>query len=107
MGREGVDMAKYNIDAINACMQKTQDYKSKFGQIADTFPQVCSNPAAYGALPSSAALSGAVDALNSMLNEEFAAAESRLDGVARSLDAVTRTVDDTDRAHARAMTQQV
>jgi hypothetical protein len=99
-------MAKYNIDAINACMQKAQDYKPKFGQIADTFPQVCTNPASYGRLPSSAALSSAVDALNTMLGKEFTAAESRLDGVAHSLDAVTRTVDDTDHAHARAMTQQ-
>lgn len=100
-------MAKYNIDAINACMQKAQDYKPKFGEIADTFPQVCSVTTAYGELPSSAALSGAVDALNSMLATEFAAAESRLDGVARSLDAVARTVGDTDQAHADAMTQRV
>jgi hypothetical protein len=100
-------MAKYNIDAINACMQKVQDYKPKFGEIADTFPQVCSVPTAYGTLPSSGALSSAVDALNGMLNTEFGAAESRLDGVARSLDAVSRTVGDTDQAHADAMTQRV
>jgi hypothetical protein len=98
-------MAKYNIDAINTCMQKAQDYKPKFGEIADTFSQVSAAPAAYGNLPSSAALSGAVDALNTMLNTEFSAAESRLDGVARSLDAVSRTVGDTDQAHADAMTQ--
>jgi hypothetical protein len=104
-GREGVDMAKYNIDAINACMQKAQDFKPKFGEIADTFAQVASAPAAYGKLPSSAALSGAVDALNGMLGTEFSAAESRLDGVARALDTVSRTVGDTDQAHADAMTQ--
>ncbi len=97
-------MAKYNIDAINACMQKAQDYTSKFGEVADTFPQVCSVPAAYGELPSSAAVSSAVDALNGLLNEEFAAAETKLDGVARALDAVVRTVSDTDYAHAAAMT---
>ncbi|MGH3759533.1 hypothetical protein [Actinophytocola sp.] len=100
-------MATYNTDAINACMQKAQDYKPKFGEIADTFPQVCSVPTAYGTLPSSAALSSAVDALNGMLNTEFGAAESRLDGVARALDAVSRTVGDTDQAHADAMTQRV
>jgi|tagenome__1003787_1003787.scaffolds.fasta_scaffold20963076_3 hypothetical protein len=100
-------MAKYNIDAINACMQKAQDYKSKFGEVADTFSQATSAPAAYGNLPSSGALAGAVDALNGILNTEFSAAESRLDGVARSLDAVSRTVGDTDQAHADAMTQQV
>jgi hypothetical protein len=100
-------MAKYNVDAINACMQKAQDYKPKFGEIADTFPQVCSVSTAYGTLPSSAAISSAVDALNSMLNTEFSAAESKLDGVARALDSVSRTVGDTDQAHADAMTQQV
>ncbi|HEV7647555.1 MAG TPA: hypothetical protein VGP26_05280 [Actinophytocola sp.] len=99
-------MAKYNIEAINTCMQKAQDYKPKFGQIADTFAQAATSAAAYGNLPSSAALAGAVDALNSKLNSEFGAAESRLDGVAHSLDAVTRTVGDTDQAHADAMTQQ-
>jgi len=99
-------MAKYNIDAINACMQKTQDYKPKFGEIADSFAQAAPPAAAFGTLPSSGALAGAVTALGTMLNTEFSAAESRLDGVARSLDAVTRTVGDTDQAHADAMTQQ-
>ncbi len=99
-------MAKYNIDAINTCMQKAQDYQPKFGEIADTFPQVCSVSTAYGELPSSAAVSSAVDALNSMLNTEFGAAENRLDGVARALDAVSRTVGDTDQAHADAMTSR-
>ena len=106
-GREGVQMAKYNIEAINSCMQKAQDYKPKFGEVADTFAGLTSAPAAYGTLPSSAGLAAAVDALNSMLNTEFTAAENQLDGVARSLDAVSRTVGDTDQAHADAMTQQV
>ena len=73
-------MPSYNIDAINACMRKAQDNTSRFGEVADTFP------------------------LNSMLNDEFAAAETRLDGVARALDAVVQTVSDTDYAHADAMT---
>lgn len=97
-------MATYNVDAINACMRKAQDHTSKFGELADTFPQVCSVPTAYGTLPSSAAVSSAVDALNSTLNEEFSAAETKLDGVARALDAVAQTVSDTDYAHAAAMT---
>jgi hypothetical protein len=100
-------MAKYNTDAINACMQKAQDYQPKFGEIADTFTQTGSTAAAYGTLPSSAGLAAAVDALNGVLNTEFTAAESRLDGVARALDAVSRTVGETDQAHADAMTQQV
>ncbi|OLF13255.1 hypothetical protein [Actinophytocola xanthii] len=97
-------MATYNTDAINACMRGVQDHTSKFGAVADTFSGVGLTPAAYGALPSSAALSGAVETLNTMLNEEFSAAESRLSGVARALDAVVTTVSDTDYAHADAMT---
>jgi shikimate kinase len=97
-------VATYNTDAINACMRGAQDHTSKYGAVADTFAEVASAPAAYGTLPSSAALSGAVDALNTMLNEEFAAAETRLDGVARALDAVVATVSETDDAHAAAMT---
>jgi hypothetical protein len=100
-------MAKYNIEAINSCMRKAQDYQPKFGEVADTFAGITSAPAAYGTLPSSAGLAAAVDALNSMLNTEFTAAENRLDGVARSLDAVSRTVGDTDQTHADAMTQRV
>jgi hypothetical protein len=85
-------MTKYNIDAINGCMQKALDYKPKFGGIGDTFPNQCSVPAAYGTLPSSAGVSSAVDALNSLMNEEFNAAENRLNGVAGALDAVVGTV---------------
>lgn len=77
-------MASYNIEAIDACMQKAQDYTSKYGELADTFPQVCSVPTAYGELPSSAAISTAVDDLNGLLSTEFGAAEGRLDGVARA-----------------------
>jgi hypothetical protein len=97
-------LATYNVEAINECMRKTQDHTSRFGEIADTFPQVCSVSTAYGSLPSSAAVSSAVDELNSMLNEEFTAAETKLDGVARTLDAVVQTVSDTDYSHAAAMT---
>jgi hypothetical protein len=91
-------MAKYNIDAINGCMQKALDYKSKFGEVSDTFPEICSMPAAYGTLPSSAGLSSAVDGLNDLMHDEFAAAENRLDGVAGSLDAIVTSVQGNEDA---------
>jgi hypothetical protein len=99
-------MPTYNIDAINACVRKAQDFTPKFGEVSDTFPNACGVPTAYGQLPSSAAVSSAVDDLNSLLNKEFAAAETKLGGVASALDAVVQTVSDTDYAHADAMTQR-
>lgn len=89
-------MAKYNTDAINGCMQKALDYKPKFGEVSDTFPQLCTASTVYGALPSSAALASAVDALNDLMHDELDAAENRLSGVAGALDAVLQTVQNTE-----------
>jgi hypothetical protein len=86
-------MTKYNSDAINGCMQKALDYKSKFGEVSDTFPEICSVPTAYGTLPSSASLSSAVDALNDLMHDEFDAAENRLSGVAGALDAIVQAIE--------------
>ena len=97
-------MPSYNIDAINACMQKAQDYKPKFGEISDSFPQVCTDSAAYGELPSSAAVSSAVDALNSAMHDQFDAAESKLDQVARALDAVVQSVQNAEDNSTAALT---
>ena len=97
-------MPSYNIDAINACMQKAQDYKPKFGEISDSFPQVCTDPAAYGELPSSAAVSSAVDALNTAMHTQFDAAEAKLDQVARALDAVVQSVQNAEDNSTRALT---
>ncbi|HET9142172.1 hypothetical protein [Actinophytocola sp.] len=97
-------MPDYNLDAIDACMRAAQENQPRFGEIADGFPEVCTSPAVYGTLPSSAALAQAVDALNSAMHEEFAAAESRLDQVARALDAVVVSVRNADDDAATSMT---
>jgi hypothetical protein len=90
-------MAKYNMDAINGCVQKVDDYKPKFGAISDSFPDGGTTASStYGALPSSAGLASAVDALNDLMHDELAAAESRLTGVAGALDAVVQTVQNTE-----------
>ncbi|MCA1655009.1 MAG: hypothetical protein LC635_00745 [Pseudonocardiaceae bacterium] len=93
-----MDVARYNIDAINGCVQKALDHKPKFGAVSDTFPEACAAPAAYGTLSSSAAVSSAVDALNDLMHDEFDAAENRLSGVAAALDAVVRSVQNNERA---------
>ncbi|MFL6143402.1 MAG: hypothetical protein ACJ72N_16250 [Labedaea sp.] len=100
-------MPSYNIEAINDCMRRAQDYKPKFGEIADTFPEGGGNAAAYGELTSSAAVARAVDALNSAMHKEFTAAENTLDQVARSLDAVVRSVQNTEDNNVRSMTPEV
>jgi hypothetical protein len=97
-------MPNYNVEAINTCMRKAQDYKPKFGEIADSFPQVCTDPSVYGTLPSSAAVSQAVDALNTAMHTQFNAAESKLDQVAHALDAVVQSVQNSEENSARSMT---
>jgi hypothetical protein len=94
----------FNIDAMNACMRKAQDYKPKFGEISDSFPEAHTDPAAYGTLPSSAAVSQAVDTLNSAMRKEFDAAETKLDQVARALDAVVQSVRNTEDNNVNSMT---
>jgi hypothetical protein len=91
-------MAKYNIDAIDGCMQKALDHKPKFGEISDSFPQLCTASSVYGELPSSAGLASAVDALNDLMHDEFSAAEDRLNGVATALDAVSQSVRNNEDA---------
>jgi hypothetical protein len=99
-----VKVPDYNLDAINECMRTTQEYRPKFGEISDGFPEVCTSPAVYGALPSSATLAQAVDALNSAMHAEFAAAETRLEQVARALDAVVVSVRNAEDNAATSMT---
>ncbi|TDV50669.1 hypothetical protein [Actinophytocola oryzae] len=94
-------MAKYNIDAINGCIQKAQDYKPKFGSVSDSFPDGgtgTTSATTFGALPSSAGLATAVDAVNDLMHDEFSAAENRLDGVAGALDAVLQSVQNDEDA---------
>ena len=97
-------MPSYNIEAINECMRKAQEFKPKFGEISDTFPEGGADSSAYGTLPSSAAVSQAVDALNTVMRNEFAAAEAKLDQVARALDAVVTSVQNTEDSNVRSMT---
>jgi hypothetical protein len=95
-------MATYNIDAINGCMQKALDYKPKFGEISDSFPEGTTASSVYGALPSSSALASAVDALNGLMLDEFSAAENRLAGVAGALDAVLQSIQNNEDAGENA-----
>jgi hypothetical protein len=93
--------AKYNIDAINGCISKTQEYKGKFGAVSDSFPDggtATTSATTFGKLPSSAGLATAVDSLNDLMHDEFNAAEDRLNGVAGALDAVLRTVQNLEDA---------
>jgi hypothetical protein len=90
---------KYNRDAINGCMQKALDYKPKFGEIADSFPENTTTASTvYGKLTSSAGLAGAVDALNNLMHDELDAAENRLSGVASALDAIITTITNNEHA---------
>ena len=94
-------MAKYNIDAINGCITKAQNYKPKFGAVSDSFPDGgtgTTSASTFGKLPSSAGLATALDAFNDLMHDEFNAAEDRLNGVAGALDAVLQTVQNIEDA---------
>jgi len=97
-------MPTYNIDAINECMRKAQELKPRFGEISDSFPNVCTDSAVYGTLPSSAAVSAAVDELNSTMHQEFDAAATKLEQVARALDAVVQSVQNTEENNVKSLT---
>jgi hypothetical protein len=67
---------------------------------------VCTDPSAYGTLPSSGAVSRAVDAVNSAMRNEFDAAETKLDLVARALDAVVQSVRNTEDNNVQSLTRR-
>ncbi|MBP2322066.1 hypothetical protein JOF56_002451 [Kibdelosporangium banguiense] len=94
-------MADYNIDAINNCMTAVQGFKPKFGEIADSFHNVPNDAGAYGKLPSSGAVSSAVDEVNQLMFGEFDKAEQLLDQIARALDAVVQSVHNVETQNAK------
>ena len=100
---KGGDVADYNIDAINNCMTTVQNFKPKFGEIADSFHNVHGDASAYGTLPSSNAVSAAVDEVNTLMSGQFDKAEQLLDGIARALDAVVQSVSQNETNIAKSM----
>jgi hypothetical protein len=93
----------YNIDAINACMSKAQDYSTKFRDIGDTFENATIDAGALGELPSSGAVATAINNLSTAMSQEFEAAFSRLEQVARALDAVSTSAHNAEEENVRTM----
>jgi hypothetical protein len=100
---KGGDVADYNLDAINNCMTTVQNFKPKFGEIADSFHNVHGDASAYGTLPSSSAVSSAVDGVNTLMSAQFDKAEQLLDGIARALDAVVQSVQHVETNNAKSL----
>jgi ABC-type transporter Mla subunit MlaD len=100
---KGEGVANYNIDAINSCMTSVQNFKPKFGEIADSFHNVPSDASAYGTLPNSGAVSSAVDSVNNLMSGQFDKAEQLLDQIARALDAVVQSVQNVETHTAKNM----
>jgi len=94
---------KINDDAINACVSKAQDYSTKFREIGDSFDNSNMDSGALGELPSATALCGAINAMNAAMGKEFDAAFTRLDQVARALDAVLQSTRNTESDNVRIM----
>jgi ABC-type transporter Mla subunit MlaD len=84
-------------------MTTAQNFKPKFGEIADSFHNVPSDPSAYGTLPSSGAVSSAVDEVSNLMSGEFDKAEQLLEQIARALDAVVQSVQNVETHNAKSM----
>jgi hypothetical protein len=95
---------EYNIEAINEVMRKAQDAKPAFGRISDSFPDAGTNASAYGTLPSSGAVAQAVNDLNTAMGKEFEAAATKIENVARALDAVVQSLRNHEANAVRSMT---
>jgi hypothetical protein len=91
-------LAKYNAEALDQCRTTASDRAGKFGAIGDSFSDAPSSADVFGGLASSGALASAVSALDQLVGAEFAAAESLLHEVERSLDSVQTDVTERDAA---------
>ncbi|MBP2475765.1 hypothetical protein JOF53_004637 [Crossiella equi] len=93
-------MVRFNREALEGCRTTVASQAGQFGAVGDRFPKTAVNAAAFGKLADSAAMAQAVGVLDAAMNDEFNAAETLLGKVDRALDAVQRTVEDTERANA-------
>ncbi|MBB4674733.1 hypothetical protein [Crossiella cryophila] len=93
-------MVRFNREALEGCRTTVAGQAGQFGAVGDGFPKAASNAAMFGKLADSGAFAQAMDALDRSMNEDFNAAEVLLGKIERALDAVQRTVEDTERANA-------
>ncbi|MCO1579670.1 MULTISPECIES: hypothetical protein [unclassified Crossiella] len=98
-------MVRFNRDALESCRTTVAGQAGQFGAVGDRFPQGGANAAMFGKLADSGALAQALDALDKSMNAEFEAAQTLLGKVERALDAVQRTVEDTERANASGVSR--
>lgn len=85
-------VAKFNTEAMEQCRTTVSSQAGKFGAIGDGFSNQYSNPAIFGKLSASGAMSGSVSSVDEAAAREFAAAEGLLGKVERTLDAVQQSV---------------
>jgi hypothetical protein len=89
-------------EALEACGKAAGDQAGHFGGNGDGFAKTAGDSSAFGKLPSSSALSGAVDGLEYAATGQLAAAASVLRSVERAIDAVVRSVRNADDAASPA-----
>lgn len=93
-------VAKFNAEAMEQCRSTVSAQAGQFGAVGDGFANQYANADIFGKLASSGGLSSAASGLDTAAGTEFAAAETLLSKVERSLDAIQSAVVDTDNSGA-------
>jgi hypothetical protein len=97
-----VAVAKFNAEAVEQCRSTMSGQAGQFGAIGDGFANQYGNPDIFGKLASSSGLSSAASGLDQSVGSEFAAAETLLGKVERTLDAVQQNVVDTEESNVNS-----
>lgn len=98
-------MVRFNREALEGCRTTVGGQAGQFGAVGDRFPKAAVDAAMFGKLADSGAIAAAVGELDKSMNAEFEAAQQLLGKVERALDAVQRTVEDTERANASGVSR--
>lgn len=94
---------KFNTEAMEQCRTTVSSQAGQFGAIGDGFAGQYGNPDIFGKLGSSAAISGAVSAMDQAGTQEFEAAEKVLRKVESALDTIQTTVADVDEVNKNSL----
>jgi hypothetical protein len=98
-----VIVSQTSTEVLDQCRQAVATEAGHLGGAGDSFPDGGRPRAAFGRLAASAAMAGAVDALDRRMHADFEAAERLLLAVERAIGSVEASVLTTDRAAATGL----
>lgn len=95
-------VAKFNTEAMEQCRTTVSSQAGQFGAIGDGFSNQYGNPDIFGKLSASGSMAGSVSSMDEAAGREFAAAETVLGKVERTLDAVQQNVTDIEESNVQS-----